>query len=217
MMTSLFSPFDPSTMKMQMNWMSMLIPMLILPNKYWMKNSRWLTLTKMTEKKISSEFMNITHHKEMILLSTSMFMVITMNNIMGLLPYVFTSTSHMSISLSLALPTWIMLMLYGWLNHTNSMFMHLLPTGTPYMIMPMMIIIETTGNLIRPISLSVRLTANMIAGHLLMTLLGNLSDMNSTMLTFPIKILLMSFESAISIIQAYVFSTLVTLYSSEIP
>nr|AZZ89066.1 ATP synthase F0 subunit 6 [Plectoderini sp. SX-2018] len=217
MMTSLFSPFDPMALKFQTNWISMIMLSIILPKKYWMNSSSWMKMEKMTENKVSKELLNITHHKEMIMLSMTTFIIISTNNMMGLFPYIFTTTSHLVTSMSMALPMWMMLMMYGWLNHTNSMFMHLLPTGTPYPIMPMMIMIETTGNIIRPISLSVRLTANMIAGHLLMTLLGNMNDLNSTFLTFPIKMILISFESAISIIQAYVFSTLITLYSSEIP
>nr|AZZ89118.1 ATP synthase F0 subunit 6 [Magadhaideus sp. n. SX-2018] len=217
MMTSLFSPFDPTSMKFQMNWMSMLIVMIIMPKNFWLKESRITMIEKNIIEKIYKEFFNITHHKEIILISMSLFLMIALNNLMGLFPYIFTATSHISTSMAMALPLWTMLMIYGWINHTNSMFMHLLPTGTPYLIMPMMILIETTGNIIRPISLSVRLTANMIAGHLLMTLLGNLSDTNSVILTFPLKMILMTFESAISMIQAYVFSTLITLYSSEIP
>nr|AZZ89040.1 ATP synthase F0 subunit 6 [Achilidae gen. 1 sp. n. 1 SX-2018] len=217
MMVSLFSSFDPTTISMQMNWMSMTMVMIMLPKTFWFKSSRWIKTESILQKKISNELNNITHHKEMIIVSMSIFTMIMINNLMGLFPYIFTSTSHLSVSMSMAIPMWIMLMMYGWTNHTNSMFMHLLPTGTPYVIMPMMILIETTGNLIRPISLSVRLTANMIAGHLLMTLLGSMNETSPMMLLLPMKMTLMMFESAISIIQAYVYTTLITLYSSEIP
>nr|YP_010381739.1 ATP synthase F0 subunit 6 [Symplanella unipuncta]UDL72127.1 ATP synthase F0 subunit 6 [Symplanella unipuncta] len=217
MMTSLFSSFDPSSKLFQMNWMMMFSPTLILPMNFWMKKSRCLMIKMNFKKKIYKEFLNSTKHKEMMYLSISMMIMILTNNFMGLFPYTFTSTSHITLNMALAMPTWMMLMFYGWMNFSNSMFKHLLPTGTPSMIMPMMIIIETTGNLIRPISLSVRLTANMIAGHLLMTLLGNLNSYKMIMLILPMQIFLMMFESAISIIQAYVFSTLITLYSSEIP
>nr|YP_010381622.1 ATP synthase F0 subunit 6 [Symplanella brevicephala]UDL71997.1 ATP synthase F0 subunit 6 [Symplanella brevicephala] len=217
MMTSLFSSFDPSSKIFQFNWIMMLSPTLILPMNFWMKKSRWLMMKKKMKNKIYKEFLNSTKHKEMMYLSISIMIMIMTNNFMGLFPYIFTSTSHISLCLSLSLPMWLMMMIYGWKNFTNSMFMHLLPTGTPTMIMPMMILIETTGNLIRPISLSVRLTANMIAGHLLMTLLGNMNSIKIIMIIFPIQMMLILFESAISIIQAYVFSTLITLYSSEIP
>nr|QJQ26923.1 ATP synthase F0 subunit 6 [Hemisphaerius rufovarius] len=214
-MVSLFSSFDPSSSIKQINWIMLFSPMIILPMNFWMKKSRWNMMKKKLENMISSEMKNNTMHKEMILLSTSMFFLIMINNMMGLFPFIFTSTSHMSISVSMALPMWLTFMIYGWWKLTNKMFLHLLPSGTPGPIMPMMILIETTGNMIRPISLSVRLTANMIAGHLLMTLLGNMNE-SLFMVTLPMKIMLMSFETAISIIQAYVFSTLITLYSSEI-
>nr|QWS05462.1 ATP synthase F0 subunit 6 [Zecheuna tonkinensis] len=217
MMASLFSSFDPSSKMFQMNWMMMISPMIMLPMKFWMKKSRWTKMKKKLEKKISMEIMNNTKHKEMLMMSMSMFYIIMINNMMGLFPYNFTSTSHPSISISLALPMWMMLMMYGWMKFTKSMLIHLLPTGTPNMIMPMMIIIEITGNIIRPMSLSIRLTANMIAGHLMMTLLGNMNQINKIIFILPIQMGLMSFETAISIIQAYVFMTLISLYSSEIP
>nr|QWZ47760.1 ATP synthase F0 subunit 6 [Loxocephala perpunctata] len=217
MMTSLFSSFDPASTYMQMNWIMMTSTLMILPMNFWLKKSRWNMLKNSMEKKINKEFYNLTHHKEIILMSTSTFFLILIINIVGLLPYTFTPTSHISLTMSMAMPMWIMLMLYGWTKFTNSMFIHLLPMGTPNMIMPMMIMIETTGNFIRPISLSVRLTANMIAGHLLLTLLGNMNNIKILPLMFIMQLILMLFELAISIIQAYVFSTLMTLYSSEIP
>nr|YP_010270659.1 ATP synthase F0 subunit 6 [Pochazia discreta]UJY97591.1 ATP synthase F0 subunit 6 [Pochazia discreta] len=216
-MTSLFSSFDPATSLYQMNWIMMMSTMIIMPMNFWLKKSRTSMIKKKLEMKMNEEFFNATHHKEMILLSTSIFFVISINNIMGIFPYNFTPTSHMAVSMSLALPMWLMFMIYGWTKFTNELFKHLLPTGTPAAIMPMMIIIETTGNIIRPISLSVRLTANMIAGHLLMTLLGNMNETKMLMMILPIQIMLTMFESAIAMIQAYVFSTLITLYSSEIP
>nr|YP_010381596.1 ATP synthase F0 subunit 6 [Neosymplana vittatum]UDL71971.1 ATP synthase F0 subunit 6 [Neosymplana vittatum] len=217
MMTSLFSSFDPSSNLLQLNWMMMTYSMIILPMNFWMKNSRWMILKKNIKNKMFSELMNSTKHKEMMYLSISIMTMILLNNFMGLFPYIFTSTSHISISMSISIPVWLMLMMYGWTKFYNHMFKHLLPIGTPSMIMPMMIMIETTGNIIRPISLSVRLTANMIAGHLLMTLLGNTNSIKMIIFILPVQMMLMLFESAISIIQAYVFSTLITLYSSEIP
>nr|WOW99091.1 ATP synthase F0 subunit 6 [Paravarcia sp.] len=216
MMTSLFSSFDPMSSIKQMNWMMMLSTMTIMPMNFWMKKSRWNMIKKKMEMKLTMEMNNSTNHKEMLIMSTSIFMLILINNMMGLFPYTFTSTSHIVMSMSMALPMWMMLMIYGWTKFTNNMFKHLVPTGTPTPIMPMMVIIETVGNIIRPISLSVRLTANMIAGHLMMTLLGNMNEMKMMFLTMPTQTMLMMFESSISIIQAYVFSILMTLYSSEI-
>nr|WOW99000.1 ATP synthase F0 subunit 6 [Oecleopsis sp.] len=218
MMSNLFSSFDPSTSSLvQLNWMSMLTAMLIMPTKFWNLNSQSTMLLKKTTEFIMKEMNNITKNKQIKLLMMSMFMFILINNIMGITPYTFTATSHLVISLALSLPMWIMLMMHGWIKFTNYMFSHLLPSGTPMLLMPFMIMIETISNLIRPISLSVRLTANMIAGHLLMTLLGEINSLKTIPLIFIMKMILMMFETAISIIQAYVFTILSTLYSSEIP
>jgi F-type H+-transporting ATPase subunit a len=93
------------------------------------------------------------------------------------------------------------------------------PQGTPIALMSFMVLIELTRSLIRPITLCVRLTANMIAGHLLMTLLGN-AIINLPFicsLTFLIAPLILTIlETAVAVIQAYVFITLVTLYVTEI-
>nr|AWX92096.1 ATP synthase F0 subunit 6 [Ugyops sp. APL-2018] len=216
MTSNLFSSFDPSIKPMiQMNWISMMTATMLLPNKFWTKESR-MTMIKNLIKKMMKNEMKPNKNKQMNNLLLASFMLILTNNMMGLTPYTFTSTSHLVVSLSMAMPMWITLMLYGWKNKTNKMFASLLPSGTPTMLMPFMILIETISNLIRPISLSVRLTANMIAGHLLMTLLGNMTQMKTLFMVMTMQMMLMLFEMAVSIIQAYVFTILSTLYSSEI-
>nr|YP_009629402.1 ATP synthase F0 subunit 6 [Saccharosydne procerus]AVV32038.1 ATP synthase F0 subunit 6 [Saccharosydne procerus] len=218
MLTNLFSSFDPSTtLNIQLNWIILISMMLILPNKFWLKES----LNSMMKKKIYS-YMNtemnfIYKNKQMIMILKSNFLFILIMNLSGLIPYVFTSTSHLSVSLSMAIPTWMLMMLYSWMNSTNLMFAHLLPMNTPMLIAPFMILVETLSNLIRPISLSIRLTANLIAGHLLMTLLGNINSINTILLILILQVILMMFEIAVAFIQAYVFSILLTMYSSEIP
>jgi F-type H+-transporting ATPase subunit a len=93
------------------------------------------------------------------------------------------------------------------------------PLGTPPVLMPFMVLIETISNLIRPGTLAVRLAANIIAGHLLLVLLGNQGpNLTSVFLTVLIitQILLLVLESAVAVIQSYVFAVLATLYSSEV-
>jgi F-type H+-transporting ATPase subunit a len=99
------------------------------------------------------------------------------------------------------------------------MFAHLVPSGTPPALIAFIVLIETASNIIRPITLSVRLAANIIAGHLLITLLGNQGvGLVITMLPLllGVQILLIVLESAVALIQAYVFTTLSTLYASEV-
>ncbi|MXE93263.1 F0F1 ATP synthase subunit A [Escherichia coli] len=105
------------------------------------------------------------------------------------------------------------------MKNINHIFEHLVPQGTPAPLIPFMVVIETVRNLIRPGTLAVRLTANIIAGHLLLTLLGNNGpSINQSLLTLLIiaQILLLILESAVAIIQSYVFTILRTLYSREV-
>nr|QKW88759.1 ATP synthase F0 subunit 6 [Idiocerus herrichii] len=217
-MTNLFSTFDPCTGIMSLNWLSTMLMFIMMPYKYWLMSNKNSITINMIIKILHQEMKLIMPYKGSTLMMMTLFMMIMYNNVMGLLPYIFTSSSHLIFSLSLALPMWMSFMLYGWLNKTNSMFTHLVPSGTPGVLMPFMVLIETISNLIRPGSLAVRLTANMIAGHLLMSLLGT-NTISSTILlsmSMMIFIMLMMFEFAVAMIQSYVFMTLTTLYSSEI-
>nr|AXS65694.1 ATP synthase F0 subunit 6 [Coleoptera sp. 3 KM-2017] len=222
MMTNLFSTFDPATSIMfSTNWISTFLGFLIIPLPFWILPNKMYHMFSLLVNKLHDEFKLLMglNSKGMTLLTITLFMFILTNNMMGLLPYIFTSTSHLTMTITLALPMWLSIMIFGWVNHTNHMFAHLMPTGTPPVLMPFMVLIETISNLIRPGSLAVRLTANMIAGHLLMSLLGNNStEVNNLILPLIILIqmMLMMFEMAVAIIQAYVFSVLSTLYASEV-
>ena len=94
----------------------------------------------------------------------------------------------------------------------------MVPLGTPYVLINLMVIIELISNIIRPITLSVRLTANMIAGHLLLSLLRNssLQSVYFFSLSSLGLVLLTILELRVALIQAYVFSMLITLYSTEV-
>nr|QTZ18972.1 ATP synthase F0 subunit 6 [Epicypta sp. WQY003] len=224
MMTNLFSVFDPSSsiLNLSLNWLSVFIGLTMIPSLFWIMPSRHHIIWNNILLTLHKEFNNLlgpTGHKGSTLIFISLFSIILFNNFIGLFPYIFTSTSHLTMSLTLSLPLWISFMLYGWINHTQHMFAHLVPQGTPSVLMPFMVCIESISNIIRPGTLAVRLTANMIAGHLLLTLLGNTGP---GMMTFMVSILLivqialLVLESAVAIIQSYVFAVLSTLYSSEV-
>nr|YP_010895253.1 ATP synthase F0 subunit 6 [Psilota atra]WJW73818.1 ATP synthase F0 subunit 6 [Psilota atra] len=224
MMTNLFSVFDPSSsiLNLSLNWLSTFLGLLLIPSMYWLMPSRYHIIWNSTLITLHKEFKTLLgnpNQKGMTLIFISLFSLILFNNFMGLFPYIFTSTSHLTLTLTLALPLWLAFMIYGWLNHTNHMFTHLVPQGTPAVLMPFMVCIETISNIIRPGTLAVRLTANMIAGHLLLTLLGNTGpSLSSFIITILLitQILLLVLESAVAIIQSYVFAILSTLYSSEV-
>nr|YP_010444568.1 ATP synthase F0 subunit 6 [Antialcidas floripennae]UTI38478.1 ATP synthase F0 subunit 6 [Antialcidas floripennae] len=216
MMMNLFSTFDPCTGTMSLNWLSSLILLMMFNYNYWMKPNNMENLMMKMFMSIKDELKIIMPKSGSSIMFISLGVFILINNLMGLIPYIFTSSSHLVFTLALALPMWTAFMMYGWINETNSMFKHLVPMGTPSMLMPFMVLIETISNLIRPGSLAVRLTSNMIAGHLLMALLGSSCSSMMTTILMKIFIVLMLFETAVSFIQSYVFMILTTLYSSEI-
>nr|YP_010533955.1 ATP synthase F0 subunit 6 [Condylostylus luteicoxa]UXX49969.1 ATP synthase F0 subunit 6 [Condylostylus luteicoxa] len=224
MMTNLFSVFDPSSnlFNLSLNWMSTFVGFIIIPPMFWLIPSRFHIIWNSILLTLHKEFKTLlgpTGHNGSTFIFISLFSMIVFNNFMGLFPYIFTSTSHMAMCLALALPLWLSFMIYGWINHTQHMFAHLVPQGTPAVLMPFMVCIETISNIIRPGTLAVRLTANMIAGHLLLTLMGNTGPSLSLILaSFLVigQIALLVLESAVAIIQSYVFAVLSTLYSSEV-
>nr|YP_009440926.1 ATP synthase F0 subunit 6 [Hydromanicus wulaianus]AHC32056.1 ATP synthase F0 subunit 6 [Hydromanicus wulaianus] len=224
MMTNLFSIFDPysSFFTLQLNWFSSLLLIVILPLNFWLIPNRLFLLMKTIFFFIKKEIFNLMKlnlYKGNNLFFITLFFILLMNNFLGLFPYIFTSTSHLIFNLTFSLPIWLSLMIFGWTRKTQNMFIHLIPNGTPPILMPFMVLIETISNIIRPGTLAIRLTANMIAGHLLITLLSQNGTSLSTMFIFLlilIEVMLLILEMSVSIIQAYVFTILSTLYTSEI-
>merc|ERR1719153_1870698 len=133
---------------------------------------------------------------------------------MGLAPYIFTRSSHISFTLTLALPIWTGSIVFSIKNQYNRLFAHLVPRGTPVALIPVMVIIETVRNVIRPGTLSIRLAANIVAGHLLLTLLGSQGPAVRGLIVS--LVLLLCLELAVACIQAYVFTILSSLYLNEL-
>lgn len=221
MITNLFSSFDPRTQCLSINWLRTFLLILILPVRFWFIPSRFNIIWIVVINLIHKEFKIIIGPKikGITLIFTSLFTLIIINNFIGLFPYIFTRTRHLVITLSLSLPLWLRFIIYGWFNNTIHILAHLVPQGTPSILMPFIVCIETISNIIRPGTLAVRLTANIIAGHLLITLLGN-TGRHITLIIINLlivtQILLLILESAVAIIQSYVFSILRTLYSKEV-
>nr|AEG25297.1 ATP synthase F0 subunit 6 [Philotrypesis sp. JHX-2011] len=222
MMMNLFSIFDPSTsMSISLNWLSMFYIFLFLPNLYWLVPSRFQYSWIKTFKHLSSEFYMLLNNKINVincLIFISLFSLILLNNFVGMFSYIFTASSHLGFSMPLSLLLWLIFMIFGWAINMNHMFTHLVPQGTPTILMPFMVLIETISNIIRPLTLAVRLSANMIAGHLLLTLIASTGS-ELPMITLFVMLLsqnlLVVLELSVSIIQAYVFTVLSTLYSTE--
>jgi len=224
MITNLFSVFDPSSsiFNFSLNWLRTFLGLILIPISYWFLPSRHQIIWNFITLTLHKEFKTLlgpTSHNGRTLIFISLFRIIIFNNFLGLFPYIFTSTSHISLTLALALPLWLSFILYGWINHTQHIFAHLVPQGTPAILIPFIVCIETIRNVIRPGTLAVRLAANIIAGHLLLTLLGNTgSHLSYILISFLLitQIALLTLETAVAIIQSYVFAVLRTLYSREV-
>nr|UXX50267.1 ATP synthase subunit 6 [Haemaphysalis hystricis] len=221
MMNNLFSIFDPSTSTwFSLNWLTMILIMILYPSYFWMSPSMFIISWKILLKKFFQEMMNNLKSFKLknILVFASLFVCILFANLMGLLPYVFTASSHLIFTMYLSFPIWLSLIIFSLLNKFDKFMSHLVPLGSPIFLSSFMVLIETVSNLIRPITLSVRLMANMISGHLLIHLLSSLALLNNFMLmiTIPIMIMLMILETAVAIIQSFVFVTLISLYINEV-
>lgn len=223
MIANLFSIFDPaSTLSLPLNWFASILGLFLLPWVYWVQSNRYHKIFSIIRNQLHLEFKTLVgpaSSQGHTLIFISLFIFILFNNLLGLAPYVFTASRHLAITLSLAIPLWFSFIIYGWFNHTRHILTHLVPLGTPGILIPFIVLIETISNLIRPGTLAVRLAANIIAGHLLLVLLGNQGpSLSSSLLSFLLgtQILLLTLEAAVAVIQSYVFAVLATLYSREV-
>lgn len=224
MIANLFSIFDPSTniFNLSFNWLRAFLGIIFIPLIFWLIPNRHFIIWNNILIKLHTEFKTLLKTNKAngsTFLFISLFSFILFNNFLGLFPYIFTRTRHLTLSLSISLTLWLRFIFYGWINNTQHIFSHIIPQGTPKILIPFIVLIETIRNIIRPGTLAIRLTANIIAGHLLITLLGNTGSNFTFYLIFIliiIQILLLILESAVAVIQSYVIAILSTLYSNEV-
>jgi ATP synthase subunit 6 len=154
----------------------------------------------------------------------ALFTFILVSNLIGLVPYSFTSTSHLIITFFLAAMTFIGINIIGGQTHGVHFFSLFFPPGSPLAMAPLLIPIEIVSYIFRPISLSVRLFANMMAGHTLLKVIAGFAwnMMTSSGLLFIahfvpifILVLLMGLELGVAVVQAYVFTILTCIYLSD--
>nr|ABC17909.1 ATP synthase F0 subunit 6 [Loxodonta africana] len=198
-------------------------PAILLPTPNRLITNRWITIQQWLIQLIMKQLLSIHNTKglswSLMLITLTLFIGLT--NLLGLLPYSFAPTTQLTVNLSMAIPLWTGTVVLGFRYKTKISLAHLLPQGTPMFLIPMIIIIETISLLIRPVTLAVRLTANITAGHLLIHLTGTatltLSSIHSMTITvtFVTVILLTILELAVALIQAYVFALLISLYLHE--
>lgn len=218
---NLFTPFTtPTLLGLPAVIPIIMFPTLLFPTSKHLINNRLITIQQNLTQLILKQIIT-THNTKgqtwsLILISLIIFIATT--NLLGLLPHSFTPTAQLSINLAMAIPLWAGTVFTGLRFKTKNSLAHFLPQGTPTPLIPILVVIETISLFIQPVALAVRLTANITAGHLLIHLIGSAAlalitiNFLATSLTLIILMLLTILEIAVALIQAYVFTLLVSLY-----
>lgn len=147
----------------------------------------------------------------------TLFMFIFACNLIGMVPGSFTVTSHIIVTFAFALVIFIGVTIIGFVKHGLG-YLHLfLPSGTPIVMAPLMIVIEVFSYFSRPVSLSIRLAANMIAGHILLKVIAGFVVSMGFFGIFPVAfmVILVGFEIFVAILQAYIFTVLTCVYLND--
>ncbi len=152
----------------------------------------------------------------------TLFFFVLMGNLLGLFPYFFTYTSHIAVTAALAVGVILLVTLVGLITHGLRFFTYFWPSGAPKLLAPLIIPVEVISYLSRPVSLSIRLFANMVAGHVMfevfasfmIMLVAGLGALGYVAAIGPlaINVLLMGFELLVAFLQAYVFAILTCIY-----
>lgn len=151
----------------------------------------------------------------------TLFMFILFGNMLGLLPYAFTYTSHIAVTFGLAAIVFVLITVVALALHGRKFFGYFFPEGAPIWLAPIIIPVEIVSYLSRPVSLSIRLFANMVAGHVMLkvfatfiVLLGSLGAVGPLVAALPlaVNVALVGFEVLVAFLQAYVFAILTSIY-----
>jgi F-type H+-transporting ATPase subunit a len=154
----------------------------------------------------------------------SLFMFILVANIVGLIPYTFTITSHIIITVSLALLVFLTVVIYGFAKNGLHFFKLFVPSGIPIFILPLVVFIEVFSFFLRPISHSVRLFANMLAGHIALKVFASfipllaglgIAGYAGAVMPLGMVIALTALELLVAFLQAYVFTILTCIYLND--
>jgi len=148
----------------------------------------------------------------------SLFMFVLFCNMLGMLPYSFTVTSHIIVTFALAAVIFVGVTIIGFVNHGAGYLKLFIPSGVPLFLLPLIVIIEIISYLSRPVSLSVRLFANMMAGHTMLKVFGGFVislGILGGLLPLSFTVALTGLEILIAFLQAYVFAILTCIYLND--
>ena len=148
----------------------------------------------------------------------SLFMFVLFCNMLGMLPYSFTVTSHIIVTFALAAVIFVGVTIIGFVNHGIKYLKLFIPSGVPLFLLPLIVIIEIISYLSRPVSLSVRLFANMLAGHTMLKVFGGFVislGIIGGWLPLSFTVALTGLEILIAFLQAYVFAILTCIYLND--
>nr|YP_010868550.1 ATP synthase F0 subunit 6 [Parasacculina yatsui]WGU20847.1 ATP synthase F0 subunit 6 [Parasacculina yatsui] len=217
MMTNLFSSFDPiNSMNFSMLSFCLFFNIFFFFTSFWYDESILLMVLNGFLKFVMIEVISIKLNFNQILIYISLFVYVFSQNFMGLMPYVFTCSSHISINLGMSSFFIYIVVFKNWCKSPLDSLSMLVPFGTPSYLVFIMVLIETISDWIRPLTLSVRLTANLTAGHLILSLVsGSLVNFLSFLFipTSLIYFFMIILEFMIAIIQSYVYTLLFLMYS----
>lgn len=158
------------------------------------------------------------HSKKFVPYIFALFLFILFCNLLGMIPFSFTATSHIIVTFGVAAMVFVTITLLG-LVHQGPVkfFAHFIPEGLPKVIIPVVFLIEFISFMSRPVSLSIRLAANMMAGHTLLKVIASFVVPLGLFGVAPVAFLtlLTGFEIFIAILQAYIFTLLTSMYLGE--
>jgi F-type H+-transporting ATPase subunit a len=208
-----------STIMMFVNIVVLMVSLFLFSRRIEVIPGRMQAIGEMLYGMINSMMLNTagTEAKRYMPFIFSLFMFVLVCNSMGMIPYSFTVTSHIIVTFAMAAVIFIGVTTIGFIRHGWNYFSLLLPKGTPWVMAPMMIFIEFIAYMVRPISLSARLAANMTAGHIVMKIAASFVLISGLIgvLPFTCLVLLTGFEMFVAVLQAYIFTMLSCIYLSD--
>lgn len=152
--------------------------------------------------------------KAFLIILSTVFFYLGLRNYFSIFSFIFPTNSQMSLVLVLSLRLWLGFVLFSIFKNLARFISHCVPEGTPLLLVCFLFVIELVRQVIRPLTLTVRLVANILAGHLLMILLSKLAL--DSLVSFVPYLILNIVEMFVALIQAYIIVTMITLYYGEV-